>query len=196
MNRRLFISVLAVQAVLLLLEFALPYDVWVRKFALMATNVIGTAILVAVARRLQALGRPFPASAAWLVVAGIWFDALGNFLFLYGRWTWWDKLAHAAGTAGATGALWLTIREFVARKSIRLSGTQFSLTVLGLTSLLYVLYEVTEYLGDLLFNTRRVIDAFDTPDDLMWNLVASVLVCVLFPVLYRSAAIDRRGQSQ
>lgn len=181
-----------VQVVLLLIELGTRYDSMVRQGALALTNIGGTALLFIVARRFARAGQPLPGVVSWAAVAGIWFDAAGNFAGLYGTIVWWDQLAHFAGTAAVAGGVWLVLRTMMTRRGWPLTAASHGLLTISVTVLLSVIYEITEYLGDLLFATRRVTNLYDTADDLLWNLLAAVVVTLLFARYYRRrAAIDQ-----
>ncbi len=188
--------ILPLQVVLLFIELGTRYDSLIRQGALALTNILGTALLVLVARRFARSGQPLPWVVSWLAVAGIWFDAAGNFAGLYGAIVWWDKLAHVVGTAAVAGGLWLVIRAYAQRRGGQWGDAFLGLTAVSLTVLLSVVYEITEYLGDLVVATRRVTDLFDTADDLLWNLMAAVVVIVLFSWRYRQrTGIDQDPSS-
>lgn len=191
-------SILALQVGLLAIELFARYDTLIRQLALALTNVLGTLLLYFVAVRFQRAGSRLPVAVSCLAAAGIWFDAAGNFLNLYSRVVWWDKLAHAAGTAALAAGLWVTLRLLFERRGVVLPLPHLRLYVLSLTVLLAVLYEISEYLGDLLVATRRVTDLYDTADDLLYNVVAAVAVSWLMPRLTRppAARIDRSQEKR
>lgn len=191
MTRTLPRFILPIQAVLLIIELGSRYDTLIRQCALAVTDVVGTAFLFIVARRFVKSGQPLPWVVSWLAVTGIWFDAAGNFAKLYGTIVWWDKLAHFVGTAALAGGLWLAVRAYQQRLGGRWTAAFLGLIAVSFSILLSVLYEISEYLGDLVFSTRRVTDLFDTSDDLLWNLLAAVIVVILFTWYYaRRANID------
>ncbi|MBI3963498.1 MAG: hypothetical protein HY341_00710, partial [Candidatus Kerfeldbacteria bacterium] len=50
------------------------------------------------------------------------------------------------------------------------------LIVVALAMLVASAYEISEYIGDLLFATHRIGDRYDTVSDLLYNLMGSLLV--------------------
>lgn len=163
------------------IELTTPYDVFNRRIALCATDLAAIVLLFLLQRALVRHGYRLPLLVQWSAIAGVGFDAAGNFLRLYGSIVWWDKLAHAVGSAAVALALYALVREFRSVVPFAVSRWWTSLFVLGTTSVLAMLYEISEYLGDLAFQTHRVTDLYDTADDLLWNLVGTFLVvCVLF----------------
>lgn len=173
-------GVLPLQLVLLAIELFWRYDTLPRQLALGLSNVAGIVILSLVARRLRLSGSRLPAAVSWLVVAAIWFDAAGNFVHFYARFSWWDQLAHAVATAAVTSGLWLTLRQSFNRQGVHLPGRHLELYAVSLAILLTVVYEISEYLGDLLFGTNRVTVLYDTADDLLWNTLAALAIVWLF----------------
>ncbi len=164
-------------------ELVTPYDVLERRVALFLTNLSGIVLLWILQRSLEKHGHHLPVIVQWSVIAGIAFDAAGNFLRLYGSILWWDRLAHTVGSAAVALALYALIREFRASIPFAESERWTSLFVLGTTSVLAMLYEISEYIGDLAFQTHRVTDLYDTADDLMWNLLGSAAVLILIHVI-------------
>lgn len=185
---------LVLQLILLGVEVFTRYDTAVRQAALAVSNVAGVLILGLVATRLKRWGSHLPPAVAWLVAAAIWFDASGNFVHFYARFTWWDQLAHAVGSAAIAAALWLTLRAALAHRGVRLPDGHVFLYAVSAATLLAVSYEISEYLGDLLFNTHRVTNLYDTADDLLWNLLAAWLAVAVVRRVARP--IDPTGQNQ
>lgn len=168
-----------------IIELATPYDVFDRRVALCITDLAAIIGLAVLQRSLARHGHHLPVIVQWSVLVGVAFDAAGNFLRLYGSVLWWDKLAHAIGSAAVALALYALVWEF--RNAVPFAKQQWwmVLYVIGTTSLLATLYEISEYLGDLKFHTHRVTDFFDTSDDLMWNVIGSVAVLILLHLFHR-----------
>lgn len=186
MNRSIIRLLLLLQGVLLLIELFVSYDTTIRQVALAATNVLGTALIIWVNSRFARSGQSLPALVSWLGVTGIWFDAAGNFAHFYSTFPWWDKLAHFVGTAAVAGAVWVTLRLSLRRAGLAGSAGLVGLSAVGVATLLSVVYEITEYLGDLIVSTHRVTDLYDTADDLLWNCLAAALTVTLFTRWYRA----------
>ncbi|MBI3115676.1 MAG: hypothetical protein HYZ09_04275 [Candidatus Kerfeldbacteria bacterium] len=164
---------LPLQAVLLGIELIARYDTLERQIALAVTNVVGTGLLIFIGSRFIRAGSRLPAAVSWLAVAAIWFDAAGNFAHLYANIAWWDKLAHVVGTAAVAGAVWLSFKLFLENRRLSLPAFHHWLYAVSVAMLLAGLYEVSEYVGDWLFDTVRVTDLYDTADDLLWNFLAA-----------------------
>lgn len=179
--------VVAISGTLLLAEAVLPYDNLSRRVALMLTNVAGTAGLL---WYLRTSGH-WPHSGALVsifVLLGIWLDALGNFYGWYVGYQWWDRITHFVGTAAvAVVASWLW-----AERLRQLSGRMMAWLGLLTAQAIAASYEISEYLGDLVFATHRVGPGLDTSRDLWFNFLGGVLGTGLWYIQWRVAARRRK----
>lgn len=169
-------AILALQGVLLLIELFTHYDSWDRQVALSITNVAGIAMILWLSRYFQRHGSALPVAASLALALGVWFDAAGNFAHLYGRLIWWDKLAHGVGSAALALALWYVLALMAKQGRLNVTRGWRSLMTIALTTTLASIYEISEYLGDLWFQTHRVTDLYDTADDLLWNTLAVLFI--------------------
>ncbi|MFA5106835.1 MAG: hypothetical protein WC497_00740 [Patescibacteria group bacterium] len=182
-------------AVLIVVELGTHYDSWDRQVALSITNIIGGGVYLLIYYFLKRRGITLPWIAAWLVALGIWFDALGNFQHFFGRILWWDKLAHFTGSLPPATVFWAVLYGFGKKGTIRLPNWLAGLFAVCLTVTLSVLYEISEYIGDLNFPTHRITDLYDTVDDLMYNLLGAVAVVIICLLIYRKKQKDDRETS-
>lgn len=179
--------------VLLALELVLRYDTWVRQIALSLTNLSTLAALWGLSRYMRARSATLPWPVIWFSALGVWFDGMGNFLHYYVGIGWWDKLAHAVGAGALAAGLFVLLAMLQEKGTILLGKKMRLLFVVSLTMLLAALYEISEYLGDLLFATNRMTTLYDTADDLVWNLAAALVVIVVAEWLH--VAAQNRGKS-
>ncbi|MFC1662750.1 hypothetical protein ACFL04_01115 [Patescibacteria group bacterium] len=178
--------------VLLFLELFLDYDNLERKLALISTNVIGVLLYLGINSYFKKRNTHLPSWLWLLVAAGIWFDAAGNFAHLYGRYGWWDQLVHVVGPAMVAAIFVYIFAGFQQKGELNLSKFWHNFIVISSAMLLTVLYEITEYVGDILFNTNRITNLLDTADDLWWGLLAIVIVVtVLNKKIYYKKFVDR-----
>lgn len=179
-------------AVLFVLELALRYDTLERQIALSLTNVLGVLLFLLASRYLRRRSIYLPEWLWLLVVAGIWFDAAGNFAHLYAAITWWDKLVHVFGPAmigGIMAYLFVGLRQ---RGYLTFSLGWHVVITISAGMFLTVLYELSEYVGDLLFATHRVTDLYDTADDLWWGLLSiTVIVLVVSRHAFKKSLTDK-----
>jgi hypothetical protein len=115
-----------------------------------------------------------------LVAASIWFDGAANFWHLFGRILWWDKLAHFTGSFAPIAVILTFVYQLNQQGRIRLPQWSVGLFSVSMVTLLSVVYEVSEYVGDIWFGTHRVTDLFDTADDLMYNTASALFVVMVF----------------
>ena len=183
--RALYLLAFLSLIVLLPIEIFTHYDSQVRQLALTLTN-LGTIIILFIIYRYfknkHQIALPF--YVAWLAALGVWFDAAGNFAHLYANLLWWDKLSHGVGSFAMAATIFVILYELNKQGKIKLGLFSLSVYTVSLTTFIAAIYEVTEYLGDLMFKTRRIVDLYDTPDDIMWNTIASFLmVCLAYVII-------------
>jgi len=131
----------------------------------------------------------FLESALPISFLGILIDASGDIFHLYSRFGWYDKAVHLI-VSGAVAylifkisILWTSdVHNIKTSGGIRLKLI-LSLFVLGLSNLFGILYEIEEYLEDLFIRQARWLrlgDGPDTANDLLFNLLGSLAVALLF----------------
>ncbi len=171
-------------------ELTAQFDTRGRQVALAITNAVSVGLFFAVQHVVR---RRYGIVINWVVLlivsASVWLDAIGNFLHYYGRYWWWDHLTHAVGglaiTTGITVvciALWRVGRMKVSWFVVNLYSFSVAQTVAAL-------YEVSEWIGDIMFKTQRVGGPFDTPRDLFFNMLGGLLVvgaAYLWHIRYRA----------
>ncbi len=184
LNRILFYLSIFSLVVLFFIEIFSNYDTTTRQIALSLTCAAVIIILLIIFRVVRSkLNIELPFYVAWVAAVGVWFDALGNFAGLYGKIIWWDKLSHAVGSGAMAIALFVIFYELNKQGKIKLGRFNLSLYIVSLTTFLSAVYEVTEYLGDLWSESMRVTDLYDTCDDLMWNIIATVIIVLILNII-------------
>lgn len=178
-QRLVIAAILVTQVVLAGYELVASYDTLERQVALTLTNVFTIGAFLLVSRFLR---RQFGITLHWVVLvilaAAVWLDALGNFQYLYGRFWWWDRLTHATGGLAVTaGVAFVTFAVWNAGR-FKISWRVANLYAFCLAQTVGALYEVSEWLGDEWFGTHRVGGSFDSPRDLMFNMLGGLVVIV------------------
>lgn len=120
-------------------------------------------------RRQEILLSPLP---LWAVTGAVWEDALGNILFLYERWEWWDDLGHFIGTFAIVWAAFEIMSKTRAKAMWNLPSFWLGVFSVAVAMLIATFYEITEMLGDIGFGTYRVTSRLDSAIDLAWGLLA------------------------
>ncbi len=167
-------------------ELLCPYDILSRRVALMTTAIVSSVLYLGVYFYLEKRFKlSLPTFTAWAIFVAIFLDAAGNFGHLYGNVDYWDKVTHAVGSA-STGVVIFTILVLLnQKKAIRIGHFALFLWTTGVATLLAVLYELTEYWGDLGLDTRRIGDRFDTVSDLQWNVIGVLIVTLIGLLIIR-----------
>ncbi len=187
MPRALRLLALVSLIILLGIELLTSYDTGPRQLALSLTNLAAIVVMLWLGRLFDRASAGLYALLAVAVALGVWFDALGNFVHFYGRFLWWDKLAHGFGTAAVSVGFAALLARLESRGALHLKPGLHVLFAVALGMLAASVYEVSELIGDQLFHLERIIDLYDTADDLMWNLIASI------PAAALTVWVARRG---
>jgi hypothetical protein len=153
------------------------YDILARRTVLALTVFAGAALYLIVFTFLQKKFRiVLPTFTALMVLVANLFDSMGNFCHFYSTLAWWDDFTHFYGTATVTGILWMILYLLNQKQSIKIGNFALGLFALSTAMLLASFYEMTEYWGDLISNSRRIGDRYDTVADLNWNFWGAVVV--------------------
>ena len=194
LNSKLFSLAIFSLLILFFIEALSHYDTTIRQMALALTDISGVIIILVVYFILKKkISIEIPWYVAWLAALGIWFDATGNFVHFYARFFWWDKLAHAVGSGAIALALFFIFYHLNKQGRIKLGGFNLCLYTISLTTFLSVLYEISEYIGDTIYPTNRVTGLFDTSDDLLWNISATILFVIFAYFLAKTRQKNRSG---
>ncbi len=168
------------QAALLAYELIAKYDTHVRQIALGLTNVAAVAGVMLVQHVLRKrYGIVIHWIALFIVSASIWLDAMGNFLHYYGRYWWWDHLTHGIGGLAVTTAFYVVTIALWRAGRIKMSWFVVNVYAFCIGQTLGALYEVSEWLGDIWFNTHRVGGPFDSPRDIFFNMAGGALALLI-----------------
>jgi hypothetical protein len=122
----------------------------------------------------------FIAPAAYLLTLQVIVDAVGDMAHLYGKFIWYDQLMHLTGgfvvAFITTGILYAMHRrdhvQVLSLREVLLSGWS-----LGVTA--QVIYELEEYMEDVLTGSHRLGDGFDTANDLMLGSAGGAIAAIL-----------------
>ncbi|MFH0923689.1 MAG: hypothetical protein V1825_03065 [Candidatus Falkowbacteria bacterium] len=126
----------------------------------------------------------------WLIVAsGLSMDAFGDFFHLYNKINWWDQFVHFFVSGVACFTLFIVISAFWIDKFkfsllFKTGRLQLSLLLAATSAMsLSALYEIEEYLEDVIFLTNRLGPGTDTANDLFFNFTG-ILAAVAFVAVY------------
>jgi hypothetical protein len=129
--------------------------------------------------------------SVWIIVTvALWLDAAGDFFHLYGKITWWDQVVHFGVSAIMAFTLFAVINAFWVDKFqysllFRKGRLKLALFLSSTSSVsLGALYEVEEYLEDLLFHTNRLGPGTDTANDLSMNILGVLTTASIITLHY------------
>ena len=127
----------------------------------------------------------------WIIVTiALSLDAAGDFFHLYGNIPWWDQVVHYSVSVIMAFTLFAVINAFWIDKfkySLLLKEGRLKLALfLATTSTISLgaLYEVEEYLEDVLFHTNRLGPGTDTANDISLNILGALTTVIIVYIYY------------
>lgn len=113
-------------------------------------------------------------------------DTLGNALYLYRKFDWYDKFTHFTGGATA-GALVILILSYLSKKNQwRIGPKTLIVFAVSLALLFGVFYEFWEYFAYSVLNYKFVITGLtDTTHDLLFDFLGITAVILIFSVMLK-----------
>ncbi len=103
----------------------------------------------------------------------IYLDALGDMLHFYQNITWYDVLAHGLGGVTAAAYMW---SWFWQAYHDRVTPHLLWWLTVSSTIAVGAMYEIEEYLEDIITGSHRLGDGFDTANDLLMNTIGAVVI--------------------
>ena len=127
----------------------------------------------------------------WIIVTtALSLDAAGDFFHLYEKISWWDQVVHYSVSVIMAFTLFAVINAFWIDKfkySLLLKEGKLKLALfLAATSTISLgaLYEVEEYLEDVLFHTNRLGPGTDTANDITLNILGALTTVTIVYIYY------------
>ena len=174
--------------ILLVVEWVAQYDTVQRQIALSLTNIFVIVIFYIIYRKLKNKYQIIlPGYIAWAAAIGVWLDAAGNFAHFYIKYPWYDDMTHFEGSLSIAIPLFFVFYHLNKKGYIKLNRFNIGLYTLSLTMLFVAIYEVSEWIGDIWFNTYRVTSHFDTASDLFYNFLGAMVVVLVGSWLVRKS---------
>jgi len=146
-------------------------------------------------RQWQAGGKAMNFWAIMTAVAVVYVDALGDILHFYGRFGWYDQLAHFAGGAAVAGLIFNVVWQLCSCQKIRLGNLGIGFITIASTAFVCALYEIEEYLEDFFTGSHRLGDGPDTANDLMLGILGAITMVVLINIFLKIYA-SHKGNSR
>lgn len=119
-----------------------------------------------------------PALVLGLAFGAVGIDTAGNHFYWYQGHGWaipYDRIAHATVPALLFPAIAWLLREWLAQIRVTLPLSVLVFFSANLNFAMAAFYEITEVWDDLYFGGDRIKDILDTPRDLQFDLLASVI---------------------
>ena len=129
-----------------------------------------------------------PGLIFFLAVLGVYYDALGDILKFYSRYSWYDQLGHFIGGFIVSLVVLSVILSLNKAGKIKLGARGISFFTLTTASFAGILYELEEYFEDVLTGSNRLGSGTDTANDLFLGVMgALVVVLIFFTIRYKKS---------
>jgi len=109
----------------------------------------------------------------------LYFDAIGDTLGLY-QISWYDQVAHLSAGFWAMLMLYTVFLQIKLQVSLR-GKLLFAWCI---TATIGTVYEIEEYIEDLVYKTNRLGDGFDTANDLLMNNSGALLMLLVITLFW------------
>jgi len=138
-------------------------------------------------------GKGLPWYVFCIALIGISWDALGDVSHWYSKFDWYDHVGHGVGGAMATLVFFFVFYRMHQAGKIKVGPKLLGFMAFCGGTFLGVLYELEEYLEDVITGGNRLGSGVDTANDMMWNAIGAVAV-VLVAVKLISASHSERAE--
>ena len=175
----------------LLVEFlswlkVLPFTLEFTWLGLMLTASFTWIALEIISWRLKKAGARYLWGTTYLVsLFSLCVDAFGDTFRFYGTYAWYDQVAHFIGGAVVALVIFNLLIALYSANKINLPSKGIAAIAIGISMALGSVYELEEYLEDVVFNSNRLGDAFDTGNDMLLNTVGAVVIIVILVIIRR-----------
>jgi cation transport ATPase len=123
-------------------------------------------------------------------------DFFGDVFGLYGRFEYYDQVAHFFSGPLLVISLLLVLETLCKRLRWNHSKAVTYLLALGINTIFAVFYEIEEYLEDYFFHSHRLGDGPDTANDLMLNLFGGIVLILVYIAYQRWNKMRRNALVQ
>lgn len=128
----------------------------------------------------------FPVFIFIIPAFNIFFDAFGDILHWYGKFSWYDQLSHFLGGVAITSLFFFILRGIFFKKGANLSNRFLALVAFLISNFFGVLYELEEYAESLFLHNNRLGDRFDTPNDMFFNMMGALVGVLIVIMIVRT----------
>jgi len=125
--------------------------------------------------------------------AAIFADALGDMHKLFDKLYWFDQVMHFfAGGVICAGIIFWVFKKLEDNGKIKIGLFGVGFITWMTTAFFGVLYELGEYFEDLLTGSHRLGDGFDTANDLMHDVLGSLLLISILIIYFYARSVKIR----
>lgn len=132
----------------------------------------------------KSCGKALAGWAMFVVASAVYLDALGDILHFYGRFGWYDQVAHLAGGAAVAILSFNILWQISQCEKIRLGQWNIGFFSIAIAALFGSLYEIEEYLEDFFTGSHRLGDGFDTANDLMLDIIGAIIIVLVINIIF------------
>lgn len=120
-----------------------------------------------------------------LISALLLLDAFWDMFHLYSTIRHYDKFLHFFNSGVVTYLIFIVLGDIL--RNARLGNMLSAIILISIGSLFWTLYEIEEFLEDVLINKRqiRLWDGYDTAWDLLMNVIWCVAVVLILLVVIK-----------
>ena len=120
-----------------------------------------------------------------IIALSTYLDVSGDMFHLYSKVHNYDKFLHFWISALIAYVIYETLKDKLYKEHYNKALS--SIIIISIASLFWMLYEIEEYLEDLLINKKilRMWDSFDTGLDLLMDLLGGIFIVMILLVLHR-----------
>lgn len=124
----------------------------------------------------KATGSGLPWFVYVLSLFGTSWDALGDVVHWYTKFSWYDQAAHFIGGSALGIISFITLWKLYQAKKIILPRWLLNTLALTIANMVGVLYEIEEYTEDAINSSGRLGTGVDTVNDMLLNLVGALFL--------------------
>ena len=159
-----------------ILHFSLDFT-WLG--LVVTSGFVWGAIEFTSAKVKKATGQTLP----WIVYFGGLFsvsmDALGDIAHWYSAFEWYDQMTHVLGAGMAALIAFFVFWRLNQAGNIKVGKKLIGFMAFTTTAFLGVLYELEEYIEDIITGGNRLGTGVDTANDMMWNTIGALVVVII-----------------
>ncbi len=145
----------------------------------LTSSFVWISLEIISAKLKKSTGSGLPWYVFGIALLGISFDALGDVAHWYSQFEWYDQVGHANGGATSTLVFFFVFYRLVQADKIKVGNKLLGFLALCGGTLIGVLYELEEYIEDVITGGNRLGTGVDTANDLLLNTLGALLIVLI-----------------